>query len=90
MVIKDKGVVSGTLIFKLTGKTCNLDQGYSDPANPEIINVKLFFEFYGILNKKDIKSMYLWVEQENKIVINLHKTFGLKPDGVVDYIYTKA
>lgn len=90
LVIRDDmDVVSGIVIFKLTGKTCNLDQGYSSPLNDELINVKLFFEFYRILNRKEIKSMYLWVEERNKIVINLHKTFGLKPDGVIDYVYIR-
>jgi hypothetical protein len=89
LVIKDGGIITGVVLFKINGKTCNLDQGYSDPCNEEVINVKLFFEFYKTLNQKEVKSMYLWVEEKNKSVINLHKSFGLKPDGLIDYVYIK-
>ncbi len=89
LVIKENETISGVVLFKINGKTCNLDQGYSAPSNEEVVNVKLFFEFYKTLNQKEVKSMYLWVEERNKSVINLHKSFGLKPDGLIDHIYIK-
>ena len=89
LVIRNNDMVSGFLLFKISGKTCNMDQGYSDPSNDELVNMSMFFEFYKIINIKSIKSLYCWVNEENHTVINLHQSFGFKADGLLDYVYIK-
>jgi len=77
--------ICGVFIFSIQGKKCYFNFWVDTSKN----GLFLLFNMHNYLKLKEITYSYLWVNTQNEKVIKIHKLFGCKPNGSMDYIYTK-
>jgi hypothetical protein len=81
-------VITGFVVFPITGHTCNFNFLYNVGGTANLFH--LLGNFYGLLNERGVRSGFSWVRRTRPAVLNLHRSFRWKPDGLTDHIYLRS
>jgi len=87
IVVRDKGNISGYIIYQIQGKKVHLNYWYNE-GNPSN-SLHLLINFYGLMHEKGLQSGYGWTNVKKQDVIKTHQKFGYTFDGLLDYIYLR-
>jgi hypothetical protein len=81
--------ISGLFIFQIHGQRAHLNYWWSHPAASPNAGLELLIRAYHEMGLRAIRAVHAWVNVINDRVIRIHRHFGLNPDGLCNYIYTR-
>lgn len=81
-----EGNVTGALCCQIKGRKAELPFWFDRGGN----GLSLLFKVFHLCHCADVRQIVFWVNDENVDTIAIHKMFGAKTDGLVDYIFNKV
>ena len=81
--------IDGYNIYQLLGRRAHWNYWYIRPGTHRAVAFKLIEDMYSEMRDKGINAAFLWVEQHNLGVIEVHKRLGFEFDGLVTHVYVK-
>ena len=85
-----KGAIVGLYVFQIQGQRAHLNYWWSSRAAGSNAGLELLIRACIALKERGVKVVYAWINSSNLPVINIHRFFGLAPDGLQDYIYFRS
>ena len=81
------GIIEGFIIFLVEMNRCHLNFLYH--AGNHLDLAYLLGNFYGVIRERGLHTIFGWVRRTRPMVLQLHQSFGWKPDGLLDHIYMR-
>ena len=78
--------IKGYIIFQIIGSTANFNYLYNNDGN-SLSMPRMYSGFFTELSKREVKNVFLWVDEKNISVKEFYLKTGFQADGTIDRIY---
>ena len=79
--------IVGFFLFDVQGVRAHLHYWWSDKLAGPSVGLDVLIRGYHEIALRGVKFVHVWVNLVNERVLAVHKRFGLKPDGLWNFIY---